>query len=61
MGKFITLCATVLLLGGIATYTVLNMRDGGTTVGDNNVGIVGDNNKGNILTPPPAKTLLPEK
>ncbi len=50
MGKLITVCATALLLGGIASYTVLNMQDGGTTVGDNNAGIVGDNNQGNTIT-----------
>ena len=53
MGKPITVCLTALLLIGIASifnaYTVLNMRGGDTTVGDNKTGIVGDNNKGNTM------------
>lgn len=50
MGKFITVCATALLLAGIGCYAVLNMQGGDTTVGDHNTGIVGDNNQGNTIT-----------
>lgn len=51
MSRLITVCTTALLLGGIWSYTELNKPESGnTTVGNENAGIVGDNNQGNTIT-----------